>query len=146
MKSNTEFADLLKADLGLSGGQQQQRAMELFPSLVRQSHFAEWQPGQDIAGSAPQVVWIGVAIYSIPELEMLDALEEKLSRETRAEKIYACNVSTFRDFADFERVLPGIGKVYQTPVVGFWNNGVLEVKLSGAAARDYVKSRFNLSP
>jgi hypothetical protein len=141
---NKEFADLLKEDLGFSGGQQQQRAIDLFPALVRQSHLEEWQPGQDMARSASQVVWIGVAIYSILELEMLDALEEKLSRETRAEKIYAFNVSTFRDFADFERVLPGIGKVYQTPVVGFWTNGVLEVKLWGAAARDYVKSRFNL--
>ena len=146
MRTNTDFADLLKADLGLDAGQQQKRAMALFPSLVQRSHLAEWLPGQDVASSAPQVIWIGVAIYSIPELEMLDALAEKLSRETLAEKIYAFNVSTFRDFDDFEKVLPGIGNVYQTPAVGFWNNGVLKVKLSGAAARDYVKSRFNLPP
>jgi len=66
--------------------------------------------------------------------------------DKRAEKIYAFNVSTFRDFADFERVLPGVDKVYQTPLVGLWINGVLEVKPTAIVDNPWCTPISSTSP
>lgn len=41
-------------------------------------------------------------------------------------------------------VATGIGKVFQTPVVGFWKNGELTERLSGAAAREWLVDRYKL--
>lgn len=44
-----------------------------------------------------------------------------------------------------ERTLPGIGKVFQTPVVGVWEKGVLAQRASGAAGRDLLIARYGLN-
>jgi hypothetical protein len=60
------------------------------------------------------------------------------------ENISVFDISAITDLGDFERRLPGIGKVFQTPVVGFWKNGQLTNRLSGAAARDWLVDRYRL--
>jgi hypothetical protein len=66
---------------------------------------------------------------------LLDGIDAELPREGRNETICLFDVSAFPDFKDFEKCIPGIGKVYQTPVAGIWNDGVLKERLSGAVAR-----------
>jgi len=76
------------------------------------------------------------------DLELLDAIEARLTAEGRNETIYLFDVSAFPDFKDFEKYLPGIGRVYQTPVVGSWKDGVLKERLSGAVARAWLSRRY----
>ena len=40
---------------------------------------------------------------------------------------------------DFERWIPGIAPVYQAPVAGRWENGVMVAGAWGAKARDLIK-------
>lgn len=141
----TTFSELLNSSSDPAPGQQQQRAAEQFPSLVQSSHMKLWQPGRDLPLNGAEVVWIGVASYSVLDLELLDAIEAKLTREGQNETIYLFDLSAFPDFKDFEKVLPGIGSVYQTPVVGSWNDGVLKEKLSGAVARAWLARRYELA-
>jgi hypothetical protein len=48
--------------------------------------------------------------------------------------------------SDFEQYVPGIAPVFQTPVVGIWENGKLIAKGSGRAGRDLVFDRFGKRP
>ena len=139
------FADLLELNANLLPGQQQQRAAQEFPSVVQNSHMEIWRPEEELPARGAHI-WIGIASYSIPDLEMLDAIEAKLSREpTQNETIHLFDLSSLTDIGDFEKYLPGIGKVYQTPVIGIWEDGVMKEKASGTAAKNWLVQRYQLS-
>lgn len=138
------FVDLLMAEPQLSGGLQQQRAAENFPSLVERGHMNIWRPENDFPPPGSHVIWIAVATWSLYDLELLDLLETKLSRDAVTDNIYVFDTAGSPDIKDFNHYLPGVGKVYHTPVVGSWTNGVLEEKLSGAVARNWLVHRYGL--
>lgn len=81
--------------------------------------------------------------YSLYDMELVDQLEAKLSRETVKEEIYVSDIVSSPEF-NFEDRLPGIGQVFDVPVVGYWKEGVLEVRLSSFAARKWLIERFAL--
>lgn len=137
------FRDLLDPNLYSDPGQQQRRAADQFPSVVRQSQMGLWQPGADLI-TGEQGVWIAVASYVVRELRLLDALEVKLSREGPKERIYLFDLSCAPEFR-FEKYLPAIDKVYQTPVIANWTDGILRETLQGAAAWEWLVRRFGLS-
>lgn len=86
---------------------------------------------------------IGVATYSLDELRLLDVLESKLSNQAgRSETIHLFDVSACSEMGDFELYIPAIGKVFQTPVVGLWEDGVLRYKAQGASATAWLRQRF----
>ncbi len=62
-----------------------------------------------------------------------------------SETIEAFDVAACRGMQDFERYIPEIGQVYQTPVVGVWENGVLDQKASGARARELLIVNYNFN-
>jgi hypothetical protein len=80
---------------------------------------------------------IGIAFYSLPDLEFLDRLV--LARPNIAgsssESIAIFDVLSCKTMEDFEKFIPGIGAVYQTPVVGIWKNGCVVEKGIGAKGR-----------
>jgi hypothetical protein len=138
------FSALLDTNRELSPAQQQQQALEKFPSVVDQSHMENWRPGESLPTKGKQIL-IGVATYSVADLQFLDALEAKLAAEgTQYETTYLFNLAAFPEFRDFETYFPGIGKVYQTPVMGFWEDGVLKEKFWGATARDWLVRHYRL--
>ena len=139
------FSNLLlgRPDLGHV---ERQRASEAeFPSLIEKSHMRMWRLGEESPPAGEQVIWIGVGTFSVYDMELLDKLEAKLSRETVKELIYVSDTVAFPEF-NFEERLPGIGRVFDVPIVGYWKEGVLEVKLSSAKARDWLMERFELPP
>ena len=89
-------------------------------------------------------VLICVAVYSLPDMELLDAVVAK-QRESkyREERLDIVNVLTCSQ-TDFDSRIPGIGKVFQTPVVGIWKYGVLEKKGSGHKAVEAIKQHYSL--
>lgn len=103
-----------------------------------------WRPGDPWPPVGEEVIWIAVATWSLYDLKLLDLLETQLSRGSRKERIYLFNTAGFPEF-NFEEHLPDIGKIFHTPVVGSWTGGILEERLSGALARDWLIERFGLS-
>jgi hypothetical protein len=90
---------------------------------------------------------IGVATYSEPDLRLLDLLGEVLERgDENAPDIEVFNTLDCHSPDDFDKYIPGIGKVFQTPVVGAWQNGVLKAKASGQSARDLLGQMYQLDP
>jgi hypothetical protein len=139
------FRELLAPIAGFTPGELQEQASKRFPNVVDESHMEIWRPTDSPFEPHDQDVLIGVATYSLEDLKLLDEIEERLRNRSVLENISVFDVSAFSEMGDFERHLPGIGKVFQTPVVGFWKNGQLTDRLSGAAARDWLVDRYRLS-
>ena len=139
-----KFVDLLDANSALGPAEQQQLAADHFSSVVENSHMTIWRPGEELPTHADQT-WIAIASYSLPDLQILDALEAKLASKPRQNQIVVLfDLSSFPEFKDFERYLPGIGRVYQTPVIGHWEDGVLKDKASGAEAKNWLLQQYDI--
>jgi hypothetical protein len=91
---------------------------------------------------------IGIAFYSLPDLKLLDQLVLKylgLAAETsKREPIVIFDVLHCKTMWDFDKLIPGIGAVYQTPVVGIWKNGLLTEKATGAEAHSLIARKYLL--
>jgi hypothetical protein len=105
-----------------------------------------WKPGQPI-GDRPKRLLIGVATYSYHDLRLLNLVDEALTRsENSALQVDVFDTGDCQSHEDFEKYIPGIGKVYQTPVAGLWENWVLRAKAWGKPARDLVAAVCQLDP
>ena len=142
----THFRDLLQARAGLTLRERQESATRSFPVVVAGSPFKLWSPDHPIASQGTRLL-IGVATYSEPDLKLLDLVGEALERGGENTPIIEVfNTLDCHSHADFERYIPGIGKVFQTPAVGVWQNGVLVTKASGRSARDVIRQMCDLDP
>src|SRR6185369_475497 len=116
-----KFEDLLRLHNRLPPGEQQLLAREQFPAVVASSRMSMWAPGEPLPASGSRVL-IGVATYSLYDLDLLDALDSQLFGDDAVELF---EVSSCSSHEEFDRFIPGIGKVFQTPLVGFWQDGQL---------------------
>jgi hypothetical protein len=140
-----KFVDLLLKTPDIPD-QAQQLAAELFPRVVAMSKMRLWRIGDPVSNVGSRIL-IGVAAsYSIPDLQLLDELNKRLSSASNiSDQVDVFDVSDCKEMKDFENYIPGIGNVYHTPVIGYWENGVLKESLSGFHARNWLVNRYHLS-
>jgi hypothetical protein len=116
------FTDLLRTDLwpALEQGQAERQ----FPLLTARSHLHLWRPGDTICSTGRRIL-IGVATYSIHDLRLLDVVEQLLSQsnDNRLLRVDVFSAHQCQTQDDFDKYVPGIGPVFQTPVVGIWEDG-----------------------
>ncbi len=137
-----KFIDILNGNFGLSPAEQQLYAQEQFHIVIANSNMGLWKLGDPTNCNGRRVI-VGVAVYSVPDLQLLDALNEMLfSSDLRNDCVQVFSVSECQAQEDFEKYVPGIGKVFQTPVVGVWEDGLLVDKAWGAAARDMISQYY----
>ena len=114
--------------------------------MISGSAMQWWSWGDSIPDTENQIL-IGVATWSVYDLRLLDALDE-MSANSK-DRIRILDMEKVPDFVWsldlFNQVIPGIGKIYQTPVIGIWEEGALVEKGSGAAGRDLVVDRYDLN-
>jgi hypothetical protein len=92
-----------------------------------------------------RLVLVGVAVYSLPDLELLDTiLEHRGRRKHHQEELQVLDILTCQP-SDFEKWIPGIGKVLATPIVGIWNHGILIERASGHNAINALRKHYRLS-
>jgi hypothetical protein len=93
-------------------------------------------------------VIIGVAFYSVYDLEFLDrvvACRQGGRLEQNESAILVFDVLACKAMADFEEIVPSIGPVYQTPVIGVWKHGSLMAKGTGLrAVRSLLSAAIDL--
>lgn len=89
---------------------------------------------------------VGIAFYSVPDLELLDQLVLACRSKTGSgsESVVIFDVLGCKAMGDFELLIPGIGPVYQTPVVGIWKDGKLVEKGTGAKGRMLLSKKYKL--
>ena len=132
----TEVLDCLKSNLHVK-----ELGVRLSEALST-SRLNHWKARDNIA-SAKRRVLIGVAPYSQYDLKLLEALNE-LPLDPASDRIDVFDVLACQTQEDFEEYVPGIGKVYQTPVVGIWRNGKLEERNSGHSARELLMRLYGI--
>ncbi|MEO2092057.1 MAG: hypothetical protein ABGY75_21595, partial [Gemmataceae bacterium] len=130
----TSFADLLRPDLSISVGEQQQRASDALPDMVSRSHLSWLAQPESLNGTGDKLV-VGVAVWSLLDLKLLDELDQHVEANPGV-RVYVFDVD--RVGGDFDLLVPGVGDVLHTPVVGRWVGGVLTQSGSGYAGRRIV--------
>lgn len=93
-----------------------------------------WSPSMPIRADGEWVL-IGIATWSAYDLDLLDRLAAKLAGLKRNAIIDIFDVDECKSMEDLERYVPGIGRVFQTPVVGVWHDGTKVDSAWGAAGR-----------
>ena len=140
------FVELLTERNNIPIQEQQSQAGILFPSVVTESKLNLWHIGDSIPCEG-KLILIGVAAeFSVQDLELLDKINERLSNLPGIdERVDVFDVSACKKMSDFESYIPGIGNVYQTPVVGYWEDGEPREKYSGFQAREWLVNRYQLT-
>src|SRR5579859_3755484 len=136
----SKFSDLMQPQPGLSPEELQKRAQDLLPALLQEHCIALRDPSQPIQ-ELGQLLVIGVAAgYSRPDMVLLDDVSMALQQLPQW-RVEVFDVSILRTMEDIGRFIPGIGPVYQTPVVALWVDGELKVRKSGKEARDFIRDK-----
>jgi len=140
----TRFSSLLEPQSEFSVGQQQKAAIEQLAMMIRGSRLHSWKPGDPMTNHGRRIL-LGVASYSLRDLKLLDTLNEGLDNESAWPRLDIFNCLECRSVQDFEHYVPGIGKVLQTPVVGYWEDGILKERAWGKAGRDLLTRILGVS-
>ena len=92
---------------------------------------------------------LGVAArYSLRDLELMDELDARV-RDGRlgGGSLDVFDMSQIPTMEDFEKYIPGIAPVSQSPVLGVWRDGVLVERMQGYVARSRLLSvKTELAP
>lgn len=134
------FVELLEGNPDVSVERTQAAASERFPELVERSRMRLYGTHRGALSPGLRLV-IGVAVsFSISDLRLLDELDLALERPNANEiLVEVFDVATCRSQGDFQARIPGLGNVYQTPVLGVWMDDQQHEALQGAQARERVK-------
>jgi hypothetical protein len=128
------FHELLDNPNSIEPGPLQAAARKQFPDVVRRSHLDFLKAGQHPPYSG-KLVLIGVAIYSPPELQLLDAVDAAYPDWRGIAKVAVFDLMDCKDprdvlehyiFPPLYRPSPlGPRFVPQSPIVGIWDGAVL---------------------
>ena len=119
---------------------------ERFRERLQLTPLNLWSPGDQIASEGTRLL-IGVAPYSISDLRLLDQLLNIAFEHKGKIAIDVFDVLSCTTMRDFDKYVPGIGQVFQTPVIGAWHDGMLVEAASGAEGRKVVQRYLpQLSP
>lgn len=159
------FTQLFFSHPELSPGERQRAVERELPSQVDQSLLHWWSP------EPPPVhrrLLIGFASYSRYDMRLLDLICGALEVSAQARhhvapaiplggfglvrlppqpaRVGVFSVLDCKSQSDFDKYIPGIGSVLQTPVVGLWVDGVLQKRATGAAGRALIADELNFDP
>jgi hypothetical protein len=76
-------------------------------------------------------------------MALLDDLSMALHRIPQC-RVEVFDASRFLAMNDFDSFIPSICPVYQTPGVGLWVNGDLQLRKSGKEAVDFIREKYQL--
>jgi hypothetical protein len=143
-KAVTPFRDFINPVPGLSAGDAQCRARRLLPARIEQSSLRWLTPGQSLPDDA-RFLLVGVAVWSGYDMNLLDYLARAVADGSRPDTpVYVFDTDSVTSPEDFEVLVPGIGFVHHTPVVGYWADGKLVEKACGFHGRQIVARLFGI--
>lgn len=129
-----KLADLFFESMHMKPADQQRYILSELPKRVQDVGLKLWKPGDPIQNRGRRFL-IGVTEFNREDLELLDKLRE-LS-ETSQLDIFI--LSECKSQSDVEVYVPGVAMVYQSPVVGIWEDGILTAKASGWEAKQILE-------
>jgi hypothetical protein len=111
---------------------------------VRQSALT-WFPDRAETNGPGRRLIIGVAVWSVYDLRLLQLLNDAVAGGARPD-LHVAVFNIDSSPTDLQRLFPGIGEVYQPPVVGYWEAGQLKESGFGFAARQLVGRLLGFDP
>lgn len=140
----TPFRAFLNTVPGLSPGEVQQRGRGLLPQRVRESALRWWSSAEP-KPTDRRFLLLGVAVWSGYDLNLLDQLDRAVAAGARPDvPVYVFDTDTEPSEAALNAIIPEIGFVHHTPVVGYWDGGELVEKGCGYDGRKLVALLFGL--
>jgi hypothetical protein len=136
-----KFTDLLPG----SGhpAEEQQEAYRRLPFVLSQSPLHYWSPEEEVYAQGTRFL-VGVATWSHYDLKLLDALDKALAKGKSKDRVDVFNIDNCRTMEDLERYIPEAGKMYQTPMVAEWRDGVKIQQACGYAGIEILIKHFGL--
>jgi len=130
----TAFSDLLAQQPGRSVGEIQADAAQKLGAMLRSAGIPVREPDGRIPLQGRHLI-LGVASFSTVDLQLLDELAQALDgSRADAQRVAVFDLQQCRDQHDVARYLPGaFGPVWNTPVLGIWDNGSLARRIDGVA-------------
>jgi hypothetical protein len=130
------FRELLRIGRHATPREDQLFVSRQLPSAVAKSNLHWWQLRAGAPSRGTRLL-IGVAPYSAYDLKFLDLLNRAVARAPQgAIRVDVFNTLDCKSTEDFNAIIPGIGQVFQTPVVGLWADETLKERGSGKIGRD----------
>jgi hypothetical protein len=143
-KAVTPFRAFIDHVPGLSAGEAQNCARRHLPARVEQSSLRWWAPDRALPDDA-RFLLVGVAVWSGYDMNLLDHLDRAVAAGVQpGTPVYVFDADSVTAPEDFEALVPGIGFVHHTPVVGYWVDGKLVEKACGFQGRQVVAQLFNI--
>lgn len=136
-----------KEGSSLTVGEQQGRAAQLFPTLVERSNLHYWRPGDDICGHGRRFLMGLAASFNLQDLRLADIVNLEVPRNPGV-RVDVFNVAAdCLDVSDLSRYYPDLPSLsyVDTPVVGFWKNGIYQLVRFGFDARKFILEALNSS-
>jgi hypothetical protein len=118
------FKELQKAVQAPTPNEQVFAVRQRFWELIKTTQLARWRKGDTVA-TAPRWLLVGLALYSIYDLELADMLAARLETGPHNLAIAVFDLLDVTDIDDFQSYIPGIARVWDGPVAGFWIDGRL---------------------
>jgi hypothetical protein len=110
-----------------------------FWHLIAQAGVRRWSRGDPYVQTGKYVL-VGLApSYSVPDLELAEAVLERFQAGSLEAAVEFFDSSDARAAEEMDQFIPGIRNVFQTPIVGVWQNGVLVESASGFGGRQLVR-------
>jgi len=132
-----KFADLLENSKHMSPATQQRWLKKEIPTRMSEAGVRLAQKGS----GAPDRIVMGIAEYVPDELRLLDSVCKATSDLGLVLEVF---LMTDCSQEEIEEYLPGVGRVFQSPIVGIWKAGTLKESGSGHAARALLRKDLRL--
>ena len=121
----------------------QKNARKELPFLLSRSNLRLWRPDDPIRADGIRFL-VGIAVWSVYDMKLLDALDQALSATERSERVDVFDVNDCSTLECLENYVPQIGKIHHTPVVGLWQDGKQINQQSGPVARETIARHFGI--
>jgi hypothetical protein len=145
-----KFIDLIIESNRLPLPERRQYVKSRVAELLSKNALNKWGLGDSVADASVRIL-IVIAAWSNYDLRLLDALSETPARRTKLdERIDIADIDEIIGPTEnceliMDKIIPEIGTIFHTPIVGIWENGMLVQKGSGAAGRDLIINRYGLN-
>ena len=130
-------------DFGKEVLEHQQWVVKDFPARVRESHMHLWYPGDPVSDRGRRFL-IGVAMWSGYDLVLLDVLNDAVEQGKITDRIDVSDCGQLQSRDQFRSYIPGLGEVFQFPVLGVWEFGTFTRCEQGFQARSLILSTYGL--
>ncbi len=84
------------------------------------------------------------AEWSNYDRDLVSDLQKMISENVITDEFHFVEVSVIKTMSEFEKYIPGIGPVYQTPAIGVWDGETLLYRGTGFHARQYLREMYRL--